>query len=78
MSLRVGVMGTLGLPDPNTIGGPVLVRRPHRASGDLALHRLEIMHARLHASKLGRHVEIESRPERPEALPVAAGEEELR
>ncbi|WP_019586713.1 Gfo/Idh/MocA family protein [Deinococcus apachensis] len=108
-----GTEGTLSLPDPNTFGGPVRVRRmleeewetlplthpfaensrgigladmgtalgrgrPHRASGDLALHVLEVMHASLHASEAGRHIEIESRPGRPEALPVAAGEEVLR
>lgn len=108
-----GTEGTLSLPDPNTFGGPVLVRRMlkdewetlplthpfaensrgigladlmtalrtgrrHRASGELALHVLEVMHACLQASGAGRHIEIESRPERPEALPMAAGEEVLQ
>lgn len=106
-----GTEGTLSLPDPNTFGGPVLVRRagagewvplplthpwaensrgigladmvealrdgrPHRASGELALHVLEVMHASLEASAAGRHIEIESRPARPEALTALTGEEE--
>ena len=44
--------------------------RPHRASGELALHVLEVMHAIPRASREGRHVSIESRPERPEPLPA--------
>ena len=50
--------------------------RPHRASGDLAFHVLEVMEAFQRASDSGRFVDIASRPERPAALPagLAAGE----
>lgn len=41
---------------------------PHRASGDLAYHVLEVMHAVETASREGRHVEIVSAPVRPEPL----------
>src|SRR5262249_14799548 len=44
--------------------------RPHRASGELALHVLETMHAVYDASNQGRHVELASRVDRPAALPV--------
>lgn len=39
---------------------------PHRASGDLAYHVLEVMHAVERASTEERHVTIESAPPRPE------------
>ncbi|MDR3688887.1 MAG: Gfo/Idh/MocA family oxidoreductase [Fimbriimonas sp.] len=39
--------------------------RPHRASGDLAYHAVEVMESILAASEQGRSIEIESRPERP-------------
>ena len=50
--------------------------RPHRASGDLAFHVLEVMEALQRSSETGTHVVIQSRPERPAMLPVnlAAGE----
>ena len=97
-----GAEGTLSVPDPNTFGGPVRVRRargdwrelplthpfadnsrglgladmaaalregrPHRASGELAYHVLEVMHAVETASRQGRHVTIESAPPRPAPL----------
>jgi predicted dehydrogenase len=44
--------------------------RPHRASGALAYHVLELMHAFDEASKGGKHVDIESRCDRPAALPM--------
>ena len=44
--------------------------RPHRASGDLALHALETMLAFERSSDEGRHVLIESRPSRPEPMPI--------
>ncbi len=44
--------------------------RPHRASGDLAYHVLEIMHAFETASASGQYVTISSTVERPAALPV--------
>jgi predicted dehydrogenase len=41
---------------------------PHRASGELAYHVLEVMHAVDTASREGRHVEIASSCERPAPL----------
>ena len=34
--------------------------RPHRASGDLAYHVLDVMHAFQEASESGKHVHIQS------------------
>jgi len=100
-----GTTGSLRVPDPNTFGGPVLLRRPgekewtevplthgyaensrgvgvadlamalrsgrpHRASGDLAYHVLDVMHAIHEASSEGRHVEVASAFARPAPLPV--------
>lgn len=100
-----GSEGTLGVPDPNTFGGPVLLRRageaawtevalthpnaencrglgpadlvtaaasgrPHRASGALAWHVLDIMHAIHDAAREGRHIGLDSGCARPAALPV--------
>jgi predicted dehydrogenase len=48
--------------------------RTHRANGDLALHVLEVMDAFERSSVEGRHVMIESPCERPEPLPLGAGE----
>jgi predicted dehydrogenase len=48
----------------------ILNKRPHRASGALACHVLEVMHAFDKSSESGRTIEIESQPERPDALPV--------
>lgn len=47
-------------------------QRPHRASGDLAYHVLDIMHAAHDASREGRHVELTSTCERP--APIKANE----
>jgi predicted dehydrogenase len=49
--------------------------RPSRASGELALHVLEVLDAFERASVTGRHVEIETRVERPQPVPQGAGEE---
>lgn len=49
--------------------------RPHRASGALALHVLEVLDAFERASAEGRHVAVESRCERPEPLALGEGEE---
>ncbi|MFH0919688.1 MAG: Gfo/Idh/MocA family oxidoreductase [Fibrobacterota bacterium] len=46
--------------------------RPHRASGDLALHVLETMHAILKAGASGKRIRITAQVERPEPLPVEA------
>ena len=50
--------------------------RPHRASGALALHVLEVMEAFQTSSDAGRAIGISSRPERPAPMPdsLAAGE----
>jgi len=99
-----GSEGTLSVPDPNTFGGPVRIKRgredwqevklthgyaensrgigpadmacairsgrAHRASGELAYHVLDLMHAFHDASDSGRYVEPESTTERPAPLPV--------
>ncbi|MDX1522053.1 MAG: Gfo/Idh/MocA family oxidoreductase [Anaerolineae bacterium] len=44
--------------------------RPHRPSGELAYHVLDVMHAIEDSSQTGRHIAIESRCERPAALPL--------
>ncbi len=51
--------------------------RPHRASGALALHVLEVMLAFQRSSDEGRRIEIATRPERPAALPAALKTGEL-
>jgi predicted dehydrogenase len=51
--------------------------RPHRASGALAFHVLEVMEAMQRSSDEGRHIAIDSRPERPAALPAGLGQGEL-
>jgi predicted dehydrogenase len=44
--------------------------RQHRASGDLAYHVLDVMHAVEDSSRSGRHVKIKSRVKQPAALPL--------
>ena len=98
-----GTEGTLQVPDPNTFGGPVRIRRrgesdwmdvplrfdfaensrglgladmghamlsggPHRASGSLALHVLEVMHGMHVSSDTGRRYVVRNSCERPEAV----------
>ncbi|MCR2821163.1 Gfo/Idh/MocA family protein [Lederbergia panacisoli] len=100
-----GTTGTLIVPDPNTFGGPIYVKRQgegqwteiplthsfkensrgigaadmanairtgraNRASGELAFHVLDIMHAFIDAAEKGQHIEISSGCGRPEALPM--------
>jgi predicted dehydrogenase len=48
----------------------IISGQPHRASGELAYHVLELMEALLAAADLGRRIEITSTCQRPEALPV--------
>ncbi len=45
--------------------------RPHRANGDLALHVLETMLSFERSSNEGRHVALETAPERPAPMPAA-------
>lgn len=47
--------------------------RPHRASGDLAFHVLDIMHAVGESSDLGKRIDIVSDFYRPEPLPSGFG-----
>jgi predicted dehydrogenase len=99
-----GTEGTLRVPDPNTFGGPVLVRRgraenwseipllqedfsgnsrglgitdmaeaivegrPHRASGELSCHVLEVMQGLHAASASGTYYQLTSTCARPEPL----------
>lgn len=107
-----GETGSLSVPDPNTFGGPVRLRkagettwtevplthgytvnsrglgvadlarairagRPHRASGELAYHVLEVMEGIHLASRENRHVPITSRPAIPATLPVGLADGEL-
>lgn len=44
--------------------------RPHRASGDLAYHVLDVMHAFHDASDQGKHIMLESTCKRPAPLPM--------
>jgi predicted dehydrogenase len=106
-----GTDATLSVPDPNTFGGPVQIRRngdeewtdmplthanasqsrgigladmvraersgrPHRASGDLALHVLELMEKTIAASDTGRHQQVESSCDRPAPLPPGLAEDD--
>jgi predicted dehydrogenase len=102
-----GTEGSIGVPDPNTFGGPVSLwtpstgewkeqgfshpykdnsrsigaadmamtilsggTHPHKSSGALAYHALEVMHAFEKSSVSGTHTVIESKPEQPAALPL--------
>ncbi len=56
---------SLGLAD---MAAAIRQGRPHRASGDLALHVLEVMEAFGRSAESGRFVEITTRPERPAPL----------
>ena len=51
--------------------------RPHRASGELAFHVLDLMHAFHDASAKGRHVVVESSCARPPAVPSGLAKGEL-
>lgn len=44
--------------------------RPHRASGEVALHVLEVITAAGNASERGKHIHLDSGTVRPAALPV--------
>lgn len=48
--------------------------RPHRASGELAYHVLDLMHSIHDASREGRHIEMQSTMTRPAPLPLGLGE----
>ncbi|MEI6084644.1 MAG: Gfo/Idh/MocA family oxidoreductase [Verrucomicrobiota bacterium] len=55
----------------------VATGRPHRASGELAFHVLDVMAAFEEASTTGKHININSTCERPAALPVGLALGEL-
>jgi len=57
----------LGVAD---MAAAIQTGRPHRASGDLAYHVLDVMQAFLDAAEAGRTVSIESTCERPRPLPL--------
>ncbi|MBA2783493.1 MAG: Gfo/Idh/MocA family oxidoreductase, partial [Rubrobacteraceae bacterium] len=48
--------------------------RQHRASGELGIHVLEVIHAFLDSSERGEHVAVSSTFERPEPLPARSPE----
>lgn len=103
-----GTEGSMSVPDPNSFGGTVRVRRarsnswepvsagfqysensrgvgladmaraigsgrPHRASGELAFHVLDVMEACYESSREGRHIEVSSRCDRPEPMREGLG-----
>jgi predicted dehydrogenase len=105
-----GTEGTLAVPDPNSFGGPVQIRRgysdewtdvplshanqeqgrgiglgdmvcamrsdrPHRASGELALHVLDLMESAIRASEIGAHVELKTTCARPAPLPAGLADD---
>lgn len=51
--------------------------RPHRANGDLAFHVLDAMEGFLDASRDGRHYDLISTCERPEALPLGLAKDSV-
>jgi predicted dehydrogenase len=67
---------THGYADPNRGIGvadmayAIRSGRPHRASGAMAYHVLDIMHALYDAAEQRQYVKVESQVERPAALPV--------
>lgn len=98
-----GSEATLSVPDPNTFGGPLMMRgilqdewrelslptpnipqqrgigladmlsattvgRAHRASGEMALHVLELMSGALQSSDEGRRIDMSTTCERPAPL----------
>ena len=60
---------SLGVAD---LAAAILDNRPHRASGDLALHVLEVMEAFARSSEAGRPVEMTTTVERPAPLAESA------
>ena len=70
--VHVGDYRIVGLLD---MAAAVHQGRPHRASGAMALHVLEVLDAFERASVEGRHIMIASTCERPEPVPLGQGEE---
>ncbi len=100
-----GTEGSISVPDPNSFGGPVKLRRagaetwsdmplshgyedqsrgvgvadmayalrsgrPHRASGELTFHVLDVMQSIQESAESGRHIALESTCSRPAPLPL--------
>jgi len=51
--------------------------RPHRASGEMAYHVLDLMHAVHDSSSSGQHITLSSTTERPASLPVGLAKGKL-
>lgn len=62
-----GEFRSIGVAD---MAAAILAGRPHRASGALAFHVLEVMEAFGKSAHEGRRIAIESRVERPAAMPA--------
>lgn len=62
-----GEFRSIGIAD---MAAAILEDRPHRASGALALHVLEVMEAFQKSADEGRRIAIESRVDRPAAMPA--------
>ena len=60
-------MRSIGLAEMCTA---IRSNRPHRASGELAFHVLEVMSALEASGQMGKHIEITSKVERPSPLPM--------
>jgi len=69
-----GVSRSTGVAD---MAYAIRTGRPHRASGALAFHVLDIMHAVHDASNAGKTVTLESTVERPAMLPMGLREGQL-
>ena len=69
LPLRFGHSGNSRGIGPADMAVSAVEGQPHRASGEMALHVLEIMEAIHIASETGRHVELTTRCERPQPLP---------
>ena len=61
------VMRGIGLAD---MMAAVQAERPHRASGEMAYHVLDLMQSFLDSSQRGEHLQLESSCKRPSALPM--------
>jgi predicted dehydrogenase len=68
------VMRGIGVADMATA---IRAGQPHRTSGELAYHVLDLMHAFEDSSQSGRHIEIESSCQRPAALPLGLAKGQL-
>jgi hypothetical protein len=48
--------------------------RAHRANGEMALHVLEVLEALIESSSFRRFIDLATRCERPEPVPLGADE----